>query len=293
MNLQGVEKIANAVLYEGYMLYPYRASSVKNRKRFNFGVLAPPEYCAAEGGSEASSMRTECLVVGGAQSTVEARVRFLQMTDAGVVERAVSVAGVTCGELLPEPRAEEFQFPPIRGTVEMTAQRLEERLYRIALVVSNRSLPDGATWLSRDEILPYSQLSTHSILAVTGGEFVSLLDPPEQFREAASRCRNIGTWPILAGEGGGRSVMLSSPIILYDYAQVAPESPGDLFDGAEIDEILTLRILTMTDEEKREMREGDERTRRMLERTETLPEEHLQKLHGALRGLRPSTGGAE
>jgi hypothetical protein len=293
MNLQGVEKIANAVLYEGYMLYPYRASSVKNRKRFNFGVLAPPEYCAAEGGSEASSMRTECLVAGGAQSTVEARVRFLQMTDAGVVERAVSVAGVTCGELLPEPRAEEFQFPPIRGAVEMTAQRLEERLYRIALVVSNRSLPDGATWLSRDEILPYSQLSTHSILAVTGGEFVSLLDPPEQFREAASRCRNIGTWPILAGEGGGRSVMLSSPIILYDYAQVAPESPGDLFDGAEIDEILTLRILTMTDEEKREMREGDERTRRMLERTETLPEEHLQKLHGALRGLRPSTGGAE
>ena len=82
--------------------------------------------------------------------------------------------------------------------------------------------------------------------------------------------------------------MLSSPIILYDYAQVAPESPGDLFDGAEIDEILTLRILTLTDEEQQEVRNGDERARRMLERTETLPEEHLMKLHGALRGLRPA-----
>ena len=80
--------------------------------------------------------------------------------------------------------------------------------------------------------------------------------------------------------------MLSSPIILYDYPQIAPESPGDLFDGAEIDEILTLRILTMTDEEKREMRKTDERARKMLERTESLPMEHLMKLHGTLRDLR-------
>jgi hypothetical protein len=79
--------------------------------------------------------------------------------------------------------------------------------------------------------------------------------------------------------------MLSSPIILYDYPQIAPESPGDFFDGAEIDEILSLRIMTMTEEEKREMRESDERTRQILERTETLPEEQLMKLHGALRGL--------
>jgi hydrogenase maturation protease len=85
--------------------------------------------------------------------------------------------------------------------------------------------------------------------------------------------------------------MLSSPIILYDYPQIAPESPGDLFDGAEIDEILSLRIMTMTEEEKQEMRESDDRARRILERTETLPEEQLMKLHGALRGLRTIRGG--
>jgi hydrogenase maturation protease len=141
----------------------------------------------------------------------------------------------------------------------------------------------------RDEILPYSLASTHTILAVTDGEFVSLIDPPDHFRAAAAQCRNIGAWPVLAGEPGARDAMLSSPIILYDYPQVAQESPGDLFDGAEIDEILTLRILTMTDEEKREMLQAGDRARHILERTESLPEEQFMKLHGALRGLGPST----
>ncbi len=95
---------------------------------------------------------------------------------------------------------------------------------------------------------------------------------------------------MLVGEEGQRDTMLSSPIILYDYPQIAPESPGDLFDGAEIDEILSLRIMTMTDEEKREMRQSDDRARQILERTETLPAEHFAKLHGALRGLRPAKG---
>jgi hypothetical protein len=51
---------------------------------------------------------------------------------------------------------------------------------------------------------------------------------------------------------------------------------------------LSLRILTMTDAEKQEMRQSDDRARHILERTEALPAEHFAKLHGALRGLRPS-----
>ena len=71
MNIGAVEKIADAVLYEGYMLYPYRASAVKNQQRFNFGVLYPREY------GEAWEMKTECLVKGPA--AIEAKIRFLQM----------------------------------------------------------------------------------------------------------------------------------------------------------------------------------------------------------------------
>ena len=87
--------------------------------------------------------------------------------------------------------------------------------------------------------------------------------------------------------------MLSSPIILYDYPQIAPESSGGLFDGTEIDEILSLRILTMTAEEKREMQCSDHRARQILERTESMPPEQFMKLHGVLRGLRPITEEAQ
>ena len=82
--------------------------------------------------------------------------------------------------------------------------------------------------------------------------------------------------------------MVSSPIILYDYPKIAPESPGDLFDSAEIDEILTLRIMTMTDEEKREMRGVDEQARRILERTEALPSGDLLRMHGVMRETNPA-----
>jgi hydrogenase maturation protease len=78
-------------------------------------------------------------------------------------------------------------------------------------------------------------------------------------------------------------MMLSSPIILYDYPEIAPESAGDLFDGTEIDEILSLRIMTLSDEEKREVAASDEHARRLLERTESLAAEQLMSLHGVMR----------
>jgi hydrogenase maturation protease len=124
-------------------------------------------------------------------------------------------------------------------------------------------------------------------LGTNNCEFISLLDPPEELRQLASSCQNIGTWPVLVGEAGRRDTLLSSPIILYDYPRIAPESTGDLFDGTEIDEILSLRIMTLTEREKREMRESDDRARQILERTETMPPEQLMKLHGVFRSLRP------
>jgi hypothetical protein len=135
-------------------------------------------------------------------------------------------------------------------------------------------------------------VSAHVLVTVRGGKLVSLLDPPDPLRAVAEGCRNLGVWPVLVGGPGSRDCMLASPIILYDYPQIAPESAGDLFDGTEIDEILALRILTLTDEEKRAVREGDARARLVLERTEALPPEHWAKLHGAVRGLRRATGEA-
>jgi len=171
---------------------------------------------------------------------------------------------------------------------EVRSQKSEvstKKLFKLTVRIKNLTQFENANEQSRDDALLHSLVSTHTILSATGGEFVSLLEPPDELREAVAACRNTGTYPVLAGTDGTRDCMLSSPIILYDYPQIAAESAGDLFDGAEIDEILTLRIMTMTDEEKHEMRGIDDRVRKILERTETMSEEQLLKMHGAMRGL--------
>jgi hydrogenase maturation protease len=311
MNIKLLDAIANAVLYEGYMLYPYRPSSAKNRQRFNFGVLYPQAYSEAQSGSDAWSMQTEFLVQGCSLTMIEVQVRFLHLLSRSNqrqaawlegVERTVTVPVFNMDTLCPAPFDWAFAFDAsqkvdpsgvvrtqdaVEGSIEVACTRLQEALFKIRIRVKNLVQLDGtAAEPNRDQILLRSFASAHTLLGVTDGQFVSLLEPPEELRELTSQCENVGTWPVLVGDAGQRDTMLSSPIILYDYPQIAPESPGDLFDGTEIDEILALRILTMTDDEKQEARQSDERARQMLERTENLPMEHLIKLHGTLRELR-------
>jgi hypothetical protein len=347
MDLRLVERLVNAVLYEGYILYPYRASAVKNRQRFNFGALCPESYSLARQGTDAWSMQTACLVLDKGRSTIDIKVRFLHLmarqigklttpihelrdgaepdyrivdklevgdqlyqTWEEAIEREVSVPNLDLNQLVNEALHHAFAFgstreaEPLRdpdgklvgvivrkqesieGTIEVSAERVGDNLFKATARILNRASLEDAHSSSRDEALMRSLLSTHTILGLHDGEFVSLLDPPEALRDQARACENIGAWPVLVGEAGERDCMLSSPIILYDYPEIAPESPGDLFDGTEIDEILTLRIMTLTDEEKRAMRGVDERARRILERTETMPVEQMMKMHGAMRSLR-------
>lgn len=119
-------------------------------------------------------------------------------------------------------------------------------------------LPSGSI-ARRDEALPQSLVSAHILLGITDGEFVSLLDPPLEFSDSVATCKNTGVFPVLAGEEPGRDILFCSPIILYDYPKIAPESEGDFFDGTEMDEMLTLRVLTLSDAEKDEIRNGDPR----------------------------------
>jgi hydrogenase maturation protease len=177
----------------------------------------------------------------------------------------------------------------VTGKVEVVAECIEDGLFKITVRILNITATINPDFSSRDAALMQSLLSAHTILSINEGEFVSSIDPPAELKSVASECKNMGTWPVLVGEEGQRDCILSSPIILYDYPQIAPESPGNLFDGTEIDEILALRILTLTEDEKHEMRHADERSREILERTESMPAEHFMKLHGVLRGLRPAS----
>ncbi|KIZ16709.1 hypothetical protein [Streptomyces natalensis] len=69
-------RVADAVLFEGYVLYPYRASSAKNRLRWQFGVLVPPAWATA--GGEHSHQRTECLMEPRSGARLSAELRFLR-----------------------------------------------------------------------------------------------------------------------------------------------------------------------------------------------------------------------
>jgi hypothetical protein len=351
MNRAVADRVANAVLYEGYILYPYRPS-VKNRQRWTFGGLYPEAYCRQTAGSEAPANQTECLVRGHPDPAVEVVVRFLHLTARQVgafdpplaawpggggppfravetlpvgdrlfhtwqeaEEREYTVGELSLAAIRDQPHRRMFAFPgrrwrepiaaadgtipgvlareqqAIAGEVEASAAVVGERLFR--LTVGVRNLAPLESPAGRDDALMRSLVSTHLLLGVRGGEFVSLLDPPDDCREAAAACRNVGVWPVLVGEEERADTMLASPIILYDRPQVAPESPGDLFDGTEIDEILSLRILTLTDDEKRLAAAVDDRARALLARTEALGAEGLSGLHGTFRSRRPVAGGTD
>jgi hypothetical protein len=321
------------VLYEGYLLWPYRRSARKNQQRWTFGGVYPRAYSEARGEDDPWIMQTQCLVVGDEETAVEVKSRFLHVTERMVAkksgetlefveelrvggelylpwdeatEREIAVGRFKLSELelpkqvgidilggskeepLAEPAGEVVGvlvrgWRTLRGTVEVEAEPLREGTFRITVRITNTT-PWGGE--DRESTLKQTFVSTHTALEVEGGEFVSLIDPPKELREAAQGCENLKTWPVLVGEEGERNMMLSAPIILYDYPQIAPESPGDLFDGTEIDQMLILNVLNLTDEEKEEMRASDPRGREILERCESLSPEELMKLNGTFREIR-------
>ena len=306
MNSELVDKIARAVLYEGYILYPYRTSALKNRQRWNFGVLYPEAWAIGQTGSDRSYFQMECLALGGAHSHLNVTLRFLHVVERGAgvqcwqeaIEGSVPIHDLSFDAIVSNPHREEFSFPAARrggayrqelleGEVEIRAVLVQDAVFRISVRVRNTAALEKFT---RDEALLRSLASAHAVLTVRDGEFVSQTDPPDPLREAAVGCENVGVWPVLVGEEGAHDMLLGSPIILSDYPQIALESSGDLFDGTEIDEILSLRILTMTDAEKAEIRQSDERAKEILDRLEANPAEHLMQLHGAIRGMRSQLG---
>jgi hypothetical protein len=182
---------------------------------------------------------------------------------------------------------------PVMGLVRLSAERLEGPygLVRLRLQLENATAwnDPGA---DRSVALRHSLVAAHSLIGIDRGVFLSLLDPPEWAKPAAEACKNLHTWPVLIGEEGRRDAMLSSPIILYDHPTIAPESPGDLFDALEIDEILTLRTMALTEAEKREARATDERAAAIIDRVDSMPPELLERLHGAVRYLKGVEGKA-
>ncbi len=327
MSLDLVRTVADAVLYEGYLLYPYRANSSKNQSRWQFGVLGPPG-AAAGGLGEDSGMAMECLVAPAEQpGFVTLHLRFLQLQvreaqrrDAGGDHVPVESLAVTGGSVLSwdeavereitlpeqsllEPLDTVVEVPggedvepvtdgggaptgrivrrrqPLTARVRMSTTRDGDFL-RLSVSVDNEHPNDPP---DKDVAIRTSLIGAHVILQVRDAAFVSLLEPPEEASAAAGRCSQSRCWPVLAGPAGSSDVVLGAPIILYDHPEVAEQSRGALFDSTEIDEILSLRVMTMTDDEKAQARATDPLAAAIIDRCDGMSATDLQQLHGILR----------
>jgi hypothetical protein len=312
MNFAPVEDIADAVLYEGYILYPYRASSIKNQQRWNFGTLFPRDFAEAQNPNESWSFHTEVLLKAEPETRIDARVRFLQLVPANIeaehgwdegFARSRTIESVNLTELsiglerrfdLSSLTEEEVKRAPssfgscsCSGALLLHAVAVAEGLFRLTAEFRNETPISNPQETSRRNAQGVAFTSAHLLLHASKGSFVSAFDPEPQLVAASKACVNLGVFPVLAGEPGRCNLMLCSPIILYDYPQIAPESTGDFFDGTEMDEMLALRVMTLTETEQEEMRRVDPHGRAILERIETLPKEHLLKVHGAVRGMKP------
>lgn len=298
------ERLVRALLFEGHVLYPYRASSLKNRRRWAFGTLYPKRFCELAKASDAFSIRTECLVVGSAP-VVQVSVRFLRMlARSGVTEHErepwiEAVEGrIETGELsLPALSDTSRQFElgidasytteedvtrrgeALSAVVRVSAARLELSLWKLTARVENTT-DTGANATDRERAELSALGSAHVLLSCRDGRFVSSIDPPPDLAAHAARCRSEGVWPVLVGDERKRDTLVASPIVLSDYPEIAKASPGDLFDATEIDEILSLRIRTLSESERREAFATDPRARELILRSEALGEEELLALHG-------------
>jgi hypothetical protein len=341
MSFAAAQKIANAVLYEGYVLYPYRASAAKNQVRWQFGIVAPRAYSQARA-SEPWFMQTECLVDAAGNAVLNVRLRFLQV-EARSIEKivdaradlfspveALEIAGrqyvtwdegveqerdlreIELSEILDGERVVSLAIPSgqereviheatgatagrvvrercsINASIRIAAQRIGSAV-KLTVRVENTTNWPAEYGTERNRALRYSLVSAHLLLGLRGGKFLSLLDPPQWARALAASCVNENTWPVLVGDLENPDTMLSAPIILYDYPAVAPESPGDLCDATEIDEILTLRTMTLTEDEKREARATDARAAAIVDHADNIPPQVFERLHGAVRYLRAAT----
>ncbi|HUF31954.1 MAG TPA: hypothetical protein VMN58_01945 [Acidimicrobiales bacterium] len=343
--LAQARQVADAVLYEGHVLYPYRASAAKNQARWQWGVLAPRAHVEAEATDRWSSRCEVVVELPEAGAEVVATVRFLQAQARRVeqlvdgdfrpvpslvidgehwttwdeaVEHEVTLPAVplgrtggvearvpvevgagreeeplvdACGRTLGRVVRERWAVRA-EATVEVTPPDGPWPLARVSVTLANTT-PWAEAGARRDEALRRSLIGQHTVLVARAGAFVSLLDPPEFARATVEACTNEGTWPVLVGDEDERRVVLSSPIILYDHPAVAAESIGDFCDSTEIDEMLALRVLTLTDEEKAEARGTDPRARDIIDRCDDLPPEVMERLHGAVRQLRRAADRAE
>jgi hypothetical protein len=260
-----IRAIADSILFEGYALYPDRHFRLKSQQRWTFGTLFPQPY-AERGDGERWYMRCECLLRAAHDAEIGVTLRFLQMAtcrhhpytgknweEAIACEWTmppqrlsnITVAAFECNFGSQAVRSAEpatardqglivRQGQPAYGRAIVQAVNLKSDLYRFSLRFQNLNPITEANCLRRQLALPFAFASTHAVLAIDRGAWLSWTDPPKDQRTTTAACSNEGCWPVLAGNPEEARTVLVTPVALSDYPQIVLESADDFLAGAEM-----------------------------------------------------------
>jgi hypothetical protein len=274
-----LEQLVESLLYEGYALYPYTPGATKNSTPTPFGIVYPPAY-ATELSSTFDHLELRCVLEAPPDAVLRAEVRFLAADGERhqAQERRLALSGAMVGALggAGADKATSIGTPPLNLALSLRAESLGDGCYEVALRVENRTLVSSG--LDRAGALRRALLSTHPILEVTGGRFISPLE---------RACDSANTFPVLATAGD--DAVIGATIVLPDHPQIAPESLGALFDSTEIEEALLLHVHALSDGERAEIEQQDETVRAMIARAAASTPQDIIALHGRVTLRDPQT----
>ncbi len=279
---EGLEQLLDSLLYEGYALYPYTPGAVKNATPTPFGIVYPPAYASGQA-STFDHLELRCALAAPPDAVLRAEVRFLIAGGERhqAAPQRVELPGAMVGALAAAPAAKEVRVrgragPPVVVGMALRAAPVEDGLHEVALRIENRTVVRSG--LDRGGALARSLISTHPIVAVAGGRFISPLE---------RSCESVNTFPVLASLRD--DVLLGSAIALPDHPQIAPESRGSLFDGTEIEEALLLHVQALSEGERAEIEGQDPAVREMVARAAGTTPEEIVALHGRVTLRDPQT----
>lgn len=265
-----LERLVEALLWEGYALYPYTPGATKNATPTPFGIVYPAAY-AAECAGAFDHARLECLAELAPGASLTATLRYLMPTGErhGAQERRIELGPVAPGERV------SAEFPGGRFTIRSEPSSAAGRT-RIRACVHNTAAVDRG--LDRAAVLARSLISTHIVLRTSAGRFISPLE---------SGCESVNTFPVLATAQD--DAVIGATIVLPDHPQIAPESRGGLFDSTEIEEALLLHVHALSDAEREQIEGQDPAVRAMVARAAAATPEEIMALHGRVTVRDPQT----
>jgi hypothetical protein len=278
-----LEELMQSLLWEGYALYPYTSAATKNATPTPFGIAYPPSY-AARLTSTFDRVEMRCQAQAPPEATITASVRFLTSTGDRheATDRQLELPARTLTELTrssrPLPAKPEAVLSAtttvgrLTVALSLTTERLERDLYELAFTVRNHTPCDPR--VDRATALTSALISTHPVLRILGGRFISPLERP---------CASVNTFPVLASEED--DVLLGAAIVLPDHPRIAPESRGLLFDSTEIEEALLLHVKALSEAERDQIGHEDPHVRAMIERAAAATPEDVLALHGRMMPL--------